>query len=235
LLKARICVLATPLVLPPREEELAGLLLTEVDLERRRLRFGTRIGGDDYTKGKTDFVLPFPAELAPLLRALQGGRVEGPLVRPRRHFNSHKVCAFADHAALRVAYDAWLAREPKDNVRMRADRKDAFRRFLIRQGGISCDCIKKAFDALQRRAFGRVKVRFHDLRHAATDGMDESGVADQARRYMTGHKCSDIMDMYTTVELEREAVKYFASIRPLLDAIAARSFELGLTASSEAV
>ena len=230
-----LCVLAASLALPPRAGEVAGLLVRDVDFVRRRLRFRTRVGGDDFTRGKTEFDVPFPLELAPLFRAMQGGRAEGPLLRTRRHLDRGAAGGFADHASLRAAYNQWLAKLPAAREATPADPKDAFREFLVRHGGLSPDGLKKAFDALQRRAFCQVKFRLHDLRHAATEGMINAGVSHLAARYFTSHACDDVLNTYASINIDREAKKYFDGIQSLLAAIASRSRELGLTASAAAV
>ncbi|HQR43660.1 MAG TPA: site-specific integrase, partial [Gemmatales bacterium] len=73
--------LALSFVYPLRPEEAVGLLVEEVDFSKRELRFGSRFGGDDYTKGKQSFVLPVPPELTPILSHLVNGRHHGPLLR----------------------------------------------------------------------------------------------------------------------------------------------------------
>jgi hypothetical protein len=48
-------------------------------------------------------------------------------------------------------------------------------------------------------------------------------------RYFTGHACNDILHQYSSVN--PDTIKdYFTTIQPLIDAIAARSEQLGLSA-----
>src|SRR5436853_7696233 len=74
------------IVLPLRPDEAAGLIIGDVDFEKGWLEFGERLKDCNFTKGKTAFVLPFPDELRPVLRACIGDRAEGPLLRSRRAF-----------------------------------------------------------------------------------------------------------------------------------------------------
>src|SRR5262249_2927074 len=82
----QLCHLALFLVLPMRPGEAAGLLISDVDADEGWLKFGTRFEGNDFTKGKVSFNLPFPDELKGILQACIGGRREGPLLRSRQAF-----------------------------------------------------------------------------------------------------------------------------------------------------
>jgi hypothetical protein len=72
---------AIAMVLPLRPEDFTGLLISEVDLEKGMLCFGTRLQGRDFTKGRQSFVTPFPREIMPLILVCIGGRKDGPLLR----------------------------------------------------------------------------------------------------------------------------------------------------------
>ena len=64
----QVAQLALSMVLPMRPDEATGLLVSDVDVEKRTLRFGTRLSGADFTKGRQSFSLPFPQEFDPILR-----------------------------------------------------------------------------------------------------------------------------------------------------------------------
>lgn len=67
------------LILPLRHDEGEGLLISDIDWKNRRLQFGTRFGGADFTKGKQDWKLPFPSQLYGVLQKLVSGRSSGPV------------------------------------------------------------------------------------------------------------------------------------------------------------
>jgi len=75
--------LSLSMILPLRPEDMTGLLVSEIDFVRCLLRFGDRIQGLDFNKGKQQFHCPFPRELQPLLRVCISGRGEGPVLRTR--------------------------------------------------------------------------------------------------------------------------------------------------------
>ena len=50
---------AVSLVLPPRPDEVAGLLVTDVEFDDHELPFTTRFGGCDFNKARMSFIVPF--------------------------------------------------------------------------------------------------------------------------------------------------------------------------------
>ena len=111
------------------------------------------------------------------------------------------------------------------------DRKLAFRRVLReRWGGASKDRMTAEFKKLVLKATGGAGWTLYDLRHAATQGMKDAGLPILELRYLTGHACDDILNEYTSVR--PEVMKdYFRTVQPLIDTVAARAVQLGLTAA----
>ena len=59
--------------------------------------------------------------------------------------------------------------------------------------------------------------------------MYEADVRPLEHYYLTGHSIHSIMKHYTGLDPHGQMGRYFAVIRPVLDAIVARSEELGLS------
>ncbi len=216
----QFCHLTLSVVLPLRPEEVAGLLVSDVDFERGRFEIGTRLGGGDFTKGRTSFVLPFPNEVRPLLQACIGGRTDGPLLRKRTVFEGRRQAhAVISTAALMQAFELKLARSPVGTVLTEQDRKDVFRRLLLEYGGVSQDELAKECKALlSAQGFG-AGVTLYTLRGSVTTAMARSGMPHLELRYLTGHTASDILNQYVNLDPVEAMGRYFDAIRPLLDAI----------------
>ena len=86
----QLCYLAPSFVLPMRPDEATGLLITDVDFRRRRLRFGTRFGGRDFNKGRRSFEVPFPPELDRLFNGCMQGRTRRAALRRRAVFEGRE-------------------------------------------------------------------------------------------------------------------------------------------------
>jgi len=221
----QICHLAPSLVLPMRPDEATGLLVTDVDFEKRRLRFGTRFGGRDFTKGRRSFEVPFPPELVPILRVCIAERGAGPLLRSRAVFEGR------DYARLRVekpddveaAFEAELAIVARGAVVTEQDAKALFRRVLRRIGGTSPDQLSHEFGGLIRTVGLAPGLRFYDTRSAVTTEMNRAGVPELELRYLTGHVLGDVLNAYVTLDPDGAMSSYFERIRPLLVAIAERA------------
>ena len=127
----QLCQLAVSLVLPLRPDEAAGLVIGDVNFDKGWLEFGERLKGVNFTKGRTAFVLPFPKELRPILRACIEDRAEGPLLRSRRAFEGRKaVDAVPSIERLVQIYEAELLSQPAEAVQAEQDRKFLFRQLL---------------------------------------------------------------------------------------------------------
>lgn len=216
-------------VLPCRPEEFCGLLVSDVDFEARRLRFGDRFGGADFTKGRQSFVVPFPAELEPVLQALVRGRREGPLLRSCRAFDNVGVGELDSVAALEDVVAKALASERAVDMQTPQDRKNAIRKLFRHHGGVSIEQAAKEFDRLQKNVLGERRFTLKDLRHAVTQDFRESGVERLEARFMTGHTTKDILNTYSGLGIDREIAKYFIYVRPLLEVIASKCAEFGLS------
>ena len=144
----QLCHLTLLLTLPSRPEEAAGLLVSDVNWEKGWLDFRTRLGGADFNKGRQDFVVPFPDELRPLLRACVGDRSEGPLLRQRAAFEGRWAMSIASSEHLVKLYEAKLAKAPRGSVLTEQDRKQIFRQLLRELGGVSTDQLAREFRSL---------------------------------------------------------------------------------------
>jgi integrase len=194
----QLCHLAPSLILPMRPDEATGLLVTDVDFDRRRLRFGTRFGDRDFNKGRRTFGVPFPPELEPLLRACVGGRTDGPLLRRRAAFSGQEQPSLnlAEAGDVEVAYEATLLAADRGAVLTEQDAKAVFRRLLQQAGGASPDHLAREFGGLLRQLGSDPGVRFYDARAAVTTEMNRAGVPDLELRYLTGHTTGDILTRF---------------------------------------
>jgi integrase len=225
----QLCHLAPSLVLPIRPDEATGLLIGDVDLGRGRLRFGTRLGGRDFNKGRQAFEVPFPAQLATLFRWCIGGRLSGPLLRNRAAYEGRGRPGLLGSGAegLEAAFDSALA-HARGAVQSEQDAKTVFRDVLRRAGGASPDGMSREFKGLLRSQGLGAGIRFYDARAAVTTEMNRAGVPDLELRYLTGHATGDILNRYVTLDPDGSMAGYFRSIHPLLTAIADRAkLELG--------
>jgi hypothetical protein len=59
--------------------------------------------------------------------------------------------------------------------------------------------------------------------------MDRCRVSHFVQRYVTGHTTDDILLEYVSLDLDAEMRKYFEFLAPLLQTIARRATELGLS------
>lgn len=212
-------------VLPLRVEDVAGLLVSDVDFEKQQVYFGSRFGGSDFNKGKVDVQFPLPEDLMPLLRMSVGERIEGPL------FLNRKICqgkssiryAFDSKSDLEQQYQVELAKAPKGTILNSQDRKAAFRKFLSKAGGVTSDYVGKQL----RQVIGKGQPgKPHDFRGSITQEMKEAGVPFLELRYLTAHAVNDIINVYSGLNPKHEIAKYYDKIRPLLEAIKTRTEQL---------
>jgi hypothetical protein len=223
------CQLAFSLVLPLRPDEAAGLIASDVSWEDGWLEFGARFKDANFTKARTVFNVPFAQELLPVLRACVGGRTEGPLLRSRPAFERQrrgKQVASLEH--LDGLYLAELSRLPRGAVQAAQDRKLVFRKLLPRLGGVSEDAMNREFKRLLGAAGVKNGSTIYTLRHSVTTSMHAADLSLLDLRYLTGHAANDIINHYTGLDPIRAMGRYFGTIRPLLDAVAARCAQLGL-------
>lgn len=216
-----------PLVLPLRPEQVAGLLVSDADLENNWLKFGSRMGGADFTKAKTTFVLPFPAEIRPLIMACIGGRAEGPLLRERKAFAGRRCIEqprSADH--LEDLFAERLLRVKPGTIACDNDRKKEFRKFLVELGGVSTDYLAKECKTLLNKV--GLNVSLMALRHAVSHSLKESNIDLIDLRYLTSHAVNDIMNSYVSVNPIGSCARYFDTIRQLLEKIRERCGTLGI-------
>jgi len=227
-----LCQLAIPLVLPLRCEDYAGLLISEVDLEQRLLRFGTRLSGRDFNKGRQSFVCPFPQELDLLLRACASSRPDGPLLRKRSVWEGRRRprLAVATPPDVVAHFENAIRDAKPTDVQTTQDLKRLVRSVLLDMGGVSEDALAKSFKSLIARASLVLPAgaRFYDLRGSCTTDLEQSGVSHLVQRYVTGHTTSDILFQYASIDPAGQMQKYFTHIQPLLDAIQRRATQLGI-------
>lgn len=222
--------LALSLVLPLRPEDCAGLLVGDMDFERRFLHFGTRLGGRDFGKGHQSFTLPVPAALIPFLRFCIGGRTDGSLLQRRTVFEGRRM-PVREVAAGRDAAghidEAFRRASPRD-LKSPQDQKRLVRRTIREMGGVSERELAREFGAVLTKAGLDRLGRFYDLRGSISTEMERAGVSHLVQRYVTGHTTSDILNVYVSLDPFAEMQKYFTTIQPLLDAMLDRARQLGL-------
>jgi hypothetical protein len=72
---------------------------------------------------------------------------------------------------------------------------------------------------------------FYTLRGSVTTAMKSANLPHLEMRYLTSHSTNDILNAYATLDPIGAMQKYFATIRPLLAALADRARALGLSAN----
>jgi hypothetical protein len=228
----QLCQFAIAMVLPLRPEDYTGLLISEVSFVDRQLRFGTRMSGWDFNKGRQSFHVPYPPELDPLLRICAGARADGPLLRRRTIFEGRQRPALIveNSEAIRLYFDRALATAKPGEVQAKQDGKELFRRLLRNMGGVSSDSLAKEFKLLLAQLDPPLEARFYDLRGSVNTDMNRAGISHLFQLYVTGHAVDgEILSRYVSLKLEEEMQAYFRYIQPLLDCIQKRAAELGLT------
>lgn len=224
----QLCHLTPAFVLPLRPGEAAGLLVSEVDFEKGWFTIGTRFRGDDFTKARTSYKLPFPREIEPLLKACIAGRSEGPLFRRRRAFRASANTPTAEPIELAERFQEILGKSAVAAVRTEQDRKDAFRTLLRSLGGVSTDILANEFERLAGVSGVQPIPKFYALRHATTQGLKDAKISQLDLMYLTAHKTSGILSEYTSVDPLGAMEVYFQSIGRLLAAIRTRAEDLGI-------
>jgi len=225
----QLCALALPFILPHRPEDFMGLLISEVDFAPNELRFGTRMGGDDFNKGGLSFRSVWPVELERIIRRLINGRTDGPLILRRTVVEG---CRMPKRTAqtlpeIREEYERKLTAAPVQRVQAPHDHKDLFRGLLSNMGGVSRNNLRDEFKQLAEMLHPGKSPRLYDLRGSVTTDLKNAGVDTVLRRYVTGHSLKgEILADYESQDLHRHMPKYFEFIKPLLTAIATRAEEL---------
>jgi hypothetical protein len=107
------------------------------------------------------------------------------------------------------------------------DRKELFRQLLVELGGLSTDALAEQFKRLAKR-LGLNGTTLKDLRSSISTDMERSGIDLLNLRYLTSHSTNDIMNEYVSLNPCAAMAKYFATIAPLLGALAERSRYLGI-------
>jgi integrase len=224
----QICHFAWSLVLPLRPDEAVGLLVSDVNRSRGWFEFGYRFADSNFTKAKTQFVLPYPPEFLPLLTMCLQTRSSGPLLRSRRAIASNAASPTSDDE-LHESYEH-IVRDTRSNVQAEHDRKLLFRRLLKqRWGGLSEDRLALEMKSVMAATLQRSDLKLYDLRHHVTQMMKDAGLPHLELRYLTGHACRDILHEYSAVKPTEAMAHYFASIRPLIQSVMNRAAELGIT------
>jgi integrase len=227
----QLCVLALSFTMPSRPEELAGLMISDVDFDKHEFAFGTRLGGDDFNKAKMAFRVPFAEELTPLLLYMRGDRTDGPLLLRRTVFEGRRTAAVDAQTKEQIitAYQQALAKAKRHEVQTEQDRKKLFRKVLRNTGGVNTKDMNREFNALVGELEPGNHIRYYDTRGAVTTDLKNAGVDIIIRRYVTAHSLEgEILGHYEHQDLHLHMRKHFAYIQPLLDAIADRTDELGI-------
>ena len=218
------------LVLPMRPEDVAGALISDLEAGSATLRLGTRLGGDDYNKGRVTVLMPLPLILQRLFQHCARGRSEQPLFRSRVQYEGRRkqrrLPKFPQ--TIQAGFEEVLNNAKNDDLQTEQDRKGAFRDMLRKMGGVTENEINKSINALFKEIGLPSRIRPYDVRHAVTSDMHRAGVPMLELRYLTLHSVDDILNTYTGLDPNREMQKYYQFISPLLDAIQSRAVELGL-------
>lgn len=213
------------LVLPIRPGELAGLLIGEVGWDSQYLGFGTRFGGNDFTKGLQSFVLPFPDELRSIFCGAIGDRNAGPVflsrvvVQGRRklELNPSSNGEFKDHVFKALG---------KAKTSTPQDAKVVIRDVIRKAGGVTPDALNREFKRLVVTAGIDTKISIYRCREIVTTEYERANMPMLARRYFTGHATGDILNEYTAFGVDdlRDAMQlHWDRIRPLLATIVERA------------
>ena len=211
-----LAVIALFILLADRADELAGLCIEDVDLNRRHLLFGINNCDKNFTKGHTAFRIPYHQNLDGLINRLIAGRTQGPLIRQVSYQNDENNQS-VDLVAV------WQAEAVKNPFRIRTlnDKKALFREIMRRSGGASSDYIGKLFAKVAKRA-GLVNIQPGFCRDSATHLMERSGMSFLTARYLTSHSTTDILNTYTGLNIDSEMGRYFAMLPDLLSVISER-------------
>jgi len=222
--------LALVLVLPLRPEDFTGLLISEVDLDCYQIACGTRFGGRDFNKGRRSFVSPFPAAVIPLLRVCIGNRTAGPLLQSREIFEGRRKPSTIVHTKADVEdhVEQVLASASPDDIQCENDQKRLVRRVLRELGGLSSDSLYKEFKALFVHSNITENTRPYDLRGSISTELDRVRISKPVQLYVTGHASPDIMGEYVCLDPAQEMARYFATLDPLFESMAARAAQLGI-------
>lgn len=228
--------LASLTVLPMRLEDVAGALISDLEEGGATLWLGTRLGGDDFNKGRVTIQMPLPPILQSLFQLCVRGRIEQPLFLSRARYEGHRQRGRQRKLpqTIQAGFEEVLNNAKKDELQTEQDRKAAFRDMLRRMGGVTENEINKSFNKLFAEIGLPSRIRPYDLRHAISSDMHRAGVPLLEFRYLTLHRTDDIMNCYSNLNPKREMGKYFQLISPLLDAIQHRATELGLLSADRA-
>ena len=226
----QLCTLVLPMLLPLRPEEFEGLLISDVDFKYGAVRLGTRFGGRDFTKGRHSFCCPFPPEVLSLLCRCIGGRSEGPLLQKRRVFEGKQKTRLVVNSLDEIAalLDQAIASAPRNSIQTDHDAKRVFRGLLPKMGGLSSGGLSDEVKGTLATLGIAEGIRPYDLRESISTELEGAGVSHLVQRYVTGHSTTDIMNAYVALDPPQQMQRYFALVRPLLEAITARANVLGL-------
>ncbi len=211
-----LAVIALSILLADRADELAGLLIEDVDLNRRHLLFGINNRDVNFTKGHTAFRIPYPAELDGLITKLIAGRVQGPLIRQVSSQGKPENQSVDLLAIWRIE----AAKNPS-RVGTMNDKKALFREVMRKAAGASADYLGKLFAKVAKRA-GLLNIQPGFCRDSATHLMERSGMSLLALRYLTSHSTNDILNTYTGVDIDGAMSSYYSMVPQLVEAIASR-------------
>lgn len=231
----QLVTFAAQCIMPLRPEQVAGLLISEIDWENRTLFFGDRFGGFDFTKGKTTFRVPFPRQWDPVFRYLVGGRVEGPVYRSRMIFEAARqpeLVLAAQGQLEQAVRDAVTHASLKENVTVH-DAKGICREVIARAGGITPDSLRQEFRKLAHAAGLEGDYRYYDLRDSVNSEMHRIGIDTPTRHYQLGHSSvtGGSEDSYLSLAPEslRELMqKYWGFCDELISAVVERGHSMEL-------
>ncbi len=218
------------LILPVRPDDFCGLLINEVDFATGLMRFPLRFEERDGSKRRIPFAVPFPPALKPVLQAAIARRTDGPVLRKRCVYEGvvPRLVVSQPGDLQRHIHTSLAAQKPATAD----DAKRVCRAVIQRAGGTDPGELYRNFKRLVRVAGLESNVTLYDCRRAGSTEFEQVNAPMLARRYLTGHSTNDIMAQYTSFtpeDLNRAAAQHWAFAAPLIDAIAHRAGEFGLS------
>lgn len=204
-------------ILPLRFEDLARALISDVDFERRTLRLGSHLGGNDFSKGKVDVTMPLPDELVKLFQICAGNRKEGPLFLSRQAIDTPgRFRTSWESQEEQTRHFEERLQQTSHPIHSQQDRKALYCQVMQKEfGAVSSDRISRELKVLFHKT-GLERVRPYDIRSAVTTEMSRSGMSHLEMTYLTEHTVKDIMNSYTTLDPVTAMQLYFTRIEELL-------------------
>jgi hypothetical protein len=181
------------------------------------------------TKGRIDKTFPIPPILDQLLAIATAGRIGGPLLPSRAHFEGRKVISPL-LATKQQMVDEYRRRIDGDHsARQRLKALDG----LFREAGaVTYDQLSREFQKMVRRANLPTSPTLKSLRHLFAAALEKANISYFTRKYFMGHRVRrDPLAIYTTTDLEGIRLEFDRLLNgpmaPILIVAAQRIKQLG--------